>query len=67
VSGSVDLEAFSALDAFVSLRSVSGGVACGFPLTVTEQRRNSLEGNIGSGSSRVEVTTTSGLITIRRM
>ena len=67
VSGSVDLDAFSALDAFVSLSSVSGGVACGFPLTVTEQRRNSLEGKIGSGLSRVEVTTTSGPITIRRM
>ena len=67
VSGSVDVDAFSALDAFVSLSSVSGEVSCGFPLTVTEQRRNSLEGKIGSGSSRVEVTTTSGPITIRKM
>jgi Toastrack DUF4097 len=67
VSGSVDLDAYDALDSFVSLSSVSGGVSCNFPLTVTEQKRNALQGKIGSGSSRIDVTTTSGEITIRKM
>lgn len=67
VSGSVDVGAFPGLDASVSLQSVSGGVSCDFPLTATQQRRNSLEGMIGTGAGRVEVTTTSGTITVRRM
>ncbi len=67
VSGSVDLEAYDGLDAVVSLNSVSGGVSCGFPVTVTEQKRNSLSGKIGSGSSRVDVSTTSGTINITKM
>ncbi len=67
VSGSVDLDAYDALDAYVALSSVSGDVSCAFPLTVTQQKRNSLQGKIGSGSSRIDVTTTSGTITIRKM
>jgi len=67
VSGSVDMDVFSALDASVSLHSLSGGVSCDFPLSVTDQKRTSLEGRIGNGSARVEVTTTSGPITIRKM
>jgi len=67
VSGSVDIEAYDGLNAFVSLSSMSGAVSCGFPLTVAVQRRNSLEGKIGEGSSRVDVATTSGTIAIRKM
>jgi hypothetical protein len=67
VSGSVDLDAYDGLDAVVSLRSVSGGVSCAFPLVVTEQKRNSLSGKIGNGSSRLDVSTTSGTISIKKM
>ena len=67
VSGSVSLNAYSALDATVSLNSISGDVSCGFPLVVTEQKRNSLSGKIGNGSSRLDVSTTSGTININKM
>ncbi|HUI70525.1 MAG TPA: DUF4097 family beta strand repeat-containing protein [Spirochaetia bacterium] len=67
VSGSVDVEAPTSLDAIISLRSVSGGVSCDLPLTAAQQGRNTLDGKIGSGSGRVEITTTSGPITIRKM
>lgn len=67
VSGSVDMDAYRALDAEVSLHSLSGGVSCDFPLFITDQKRNVLEGKIGNGSARLEVTTTSGPISIRKM
>ena len=66
VSGSVNLQAYSGFDAVVSLNSVSGGVSCGFPVVVTEQKRNSLSGKIGNGSSRLDVSTTSGTINISK-
>ncbi len=67
VSGGVGLDAPSGLDAVVSLHSVSGGISCELPLAATEQRRNWLEGRIGSGSGRMDVTTTSGQITVRKL
>lgn len=67
VSGSIAVDAFSGLDAALSLHTTSGRIACDFPVMGTEQKRNSLEGRIGNGSGRLEVTTTSGAITIRRM
>ena len=67
VSGSVDVEAFPDLDAKVALSSVSGGVSCELPLVITQQRRNLLEGKTRDGAGRLEVSTTSGPITIRRM
>jgi DUF4097 and DUF4098 domain-containing protein YvlB len=67
VSGSIEMDAFAAVDASVSLHSLSGAVSCNFPLSATDQKRNSLEGRIGGGSARLEATTTSGPITIRRM
>jgi len=67
VSGSVALAAFPGLDAAVSLHSVSGRIECDFPVTSVEQKSNSLEGRIGDGTGRLEVTTTSGTITIRKL
>jgi DUF4097 and DUF4098 domain-containing protein YvlB len=66
VSGSVLLEAFAGLDADINLRSVSGPISCGFPLTIAEQRHGRLRGTIGQGSLPVEVNTTRGPISIRQ-
>ncbi len=66
VSGSVTLNAFSQLDAMVNLHSVSGSVACGFPITITEQKRNRLNGSIGSGAANLDIGTVSGSISINR-
>jgi DUF4097 and DUF4098 domain-containing protein YvlB len=67
VSGSVTLSAFAALDATVSLHTLSGNVSCGFPLTVSDQKKNRLSGTIGKGSANVDVGTISGSISIARM
>ncbi len=62
ISGSVDLQAFSALDASLKLHSVSGSISCDFPVQISEQRRNRLEGSVGSGAVPFNVTTVSGRI-----
>jgi DUF4097 and DUF4098 domain-containing protein YvlB len=66
VSGSVTLKAFPALDARISLHSVSGRVSCDFPVTISEQKNNRLEGTIGAGAARVDAGTISGSISIHR-
>jgi hypothetical protein len=66
VSGSVQVAAFANLQASVSLSSLSGGVSCGFPITIEEQKRNSLKGKIGSGAVPVDISTVSGRIRIDR-
>ena len=64
ISGGVDLEAFSGLDAALKLQSVSGSISCNFPVQIMEQKRNKLEGTIGNGSVPFEVRTVSGRITL---
>jgi DUF4097 and DUF4098 domain-containing protein YvlB len=64
VSGSVTVRAFPGLDATLSLRTLSGSVSCDFPVTVSEQKRNKLQGKIGSGSASIDASSTSGSITI---
>jgi hypothetical protein len=66
ISGSVEVAAFPSLQASVSLSSVSGGVSCGFPITIEEQKRNFLRGKIGSGAVPVDISTVSGRISINR-
>lgn len=66
VSGSVTLNAFPGLDAKVSLHSVSGRVSCAFPVTISEQKNNRLEGKIGAGAASVDAGAISGSISINR-
>jgi DUF4097 and DUF4098 domain-containing protein YvlB len=66
VSGSVSVRAFAGLDATLSLRTLSGSVSCDFPVTISEQRRNRLQGRIGAGSASIEARSTSGSITISK-
>lgn len=66
VSGSVSLNAFAGLDAALSLHSVSGSVSCDFPVTISEQKRNSIKGRVGNGSANLDVGTVSGSISINR-
>ncbi|HEY9594917.1 MAG TPA: DUF4097 family beta strand repeat-containing protein, partial [Spirochaetia bacterium] len=66
VSGSVTLAAPSGLDASVSLHSVSGRVSCAFPVTITEQRNNRLEGKIGRGTATIDIGTVSGSIDLAK-
>jgi len=66
VSGSVSLNAFAGLDASLNLRSLSGSVSCGFPVTVAQQARNRLQGTVGSGAANLEVGTTSGSISLSK-
>jgi DUF4097 and DUF4098 domain-containing protein YvlB len=66
ISGGVDLEVFSGFDADLRLRSVSGSVSCEFPVQIVEQKRNKIEGTVGSGMVPFEVNTVSGRISIDR-
>ena len=67
ISGSVTLDAFAALDAAVSLHSLSGHVSCAFPIAVSDQKKNRLEGTIGKGSANLDIGTVSGSITVSKM
>lgn len=67
VSGAVRLAAYPGLDARINLHSVSGSVSSELPVTVTQSKRNRLEGTIGQGSIPLEVGTTSGSIRITKL
>jgi hypothetical protein len=67
VSGSISVNAFPALDAEVSLHSLSGRVSCDFPLSISEQKNNRLSGKIGKGSASMDAGTVSGSISISKM
>lgn len=64
VSGSVNLSAFAGLDAELRLQSVSGSISCGFPLQISEQKRNRLVGRIGTGAAPLTAKTISGSINL---
>ena len=66
ISGSVSVSAFAGLDAAITLRTLSGSVTCDFPVTISQQKRNRLQGKIGSGSAHLEASSTSGSITISK-
>jgi hypothetical protein len=66
ISGEVQLEAFSGLDAQLDLQSVSGSISCDFPVQIVEQKRNKLEGTVGSGSVPFHIRTVSGRINLSR-
>jgi DUF4097 and DUF4098 domain-containing protein YvlB len=66
ISGGVNLEVFSGLDADLRLQSVSGSVSCDFPVQIIEQKRNKIEGTVGGGTVPFEVKTVSGRISIGR-
>ena len=66
VSGSVTVRAFPALDARISLHSVSGRISCDFPVTISEQKNNRLEGTIGAGAAQMDAGTISGSISVSR-
>jgi DUF4097 and DUF4098 domain-containing protein YvlB len=66
VSGSISLNAYAALDAALSLHSVSGSVSCGFPVTIAEEKRNNLRGKVGNGSANLDIGTVSGSISINK-
>jgi len=45
---------------FLDFKSTSGNVKSDFPITVTESRKNSLRGTVGSSESRITGTSLSG-------
>jgi DUF4097 and DUF4098 domain-containing protein YvlB len=66
ISGSISVNAFAGLDATLALRTLSGSVTCDFPVTISEQKRNRLQGKIGTGSASLEASSTSGSVTISK-
>ncbi|MDC7226574.1 MAG: DUF4097 family beta strand repeat-containing protein [Spirochaetales bacterium] len=66
VSGRLLLDVPSGLNAEVDLHSVSGSVSSDIPVAVTETRRNSIRGTIGSGGALIEMSTVSGAVKITK-
>jgi hypothetical protein len=64
ISGAVELEVFPALDADLKLQSVSGSISCDFPVKITEQKRNKLEGTVGEGTVPFRIRTVSGRVSL---
>ena len=62
VSGRINLEVPSDINAEVDLHSVSGSVSSELPVAVTETKRNSMRGTIGSGGTSIEMSTVSGAV-----
>jgi hypothetical protein len=66
VSGRVVLEVPENLNADVDLHSVSGSVSSDLPVSVTESKKKSIRGRIGSGGTMIDIGTVSGAIKIRK-
>lgn len=66
VSGRIKLEVPSNLNAEVDLHSVSGSVSSEIPVSVTETKRNTIRGIIGTGGTDIEISTVSGAIKISK-
>ncbi len=66
VSGRIVLEVPEDLNADVDLHSVSGSVSSDLPVSVTESKKKSLRGRIGSGGTMIDIGTVSGSIKITK-
>jgi hypothetical protein len=69
VSGNVDVRMPSEIDADVDISSLSGGIKTDFPLEVTKERygpRTSARGKLGTGARRLQMSSVSGSLSLRR-
>ena len=69
VSGNVSVRMPSDIDADVDMSSLSGGIRTDFPIEVTRERygpRTSARGKLGNGSRRLQMSSVSGGLTLRR-
>jgi hypothetical protein len=69
VSGDVTLELPKQLDADISMSTVSGGLDSDYPITLGNGRmsRRRIEARIGNGGRRLDLTTVSGDVRIRKI
>lgn len=69
VSGNVDVNLPADVDADVDMSSLSGGIKTDFALEVTKERygpRTSARGKLGNGSRRLQLSSVSGSLSLRR-
>ncbi|HJQ22963.1 MAG TPA: DUF4097 family beta strand repeat-containing protein [Blastocatellia bacterium] len=69
VSGNVSVRMPSEIDADVDMSSLSGGIHTDFPIEVTKDRygpRTSARGKLGNGSRRLQMSSVSGSLSLRR-
>lgn len=69
VSGNVDVRMPSEIDADVDMSSLSGGIKTDFPIEVSKERygpRTSARGKLGNGSRRLQMSSVSGSLNLRR-
>jgi lia operon protein LiaG len=65
-SGKVKLTLPQGSEFYLKAETVSGKITTDFPVTVTSQQRNSLEGVAGSDTYRITAKTVSGNITLSK-
>jgi hypothetical protein len=69
VSGNVEVSMPSEIDADVDMSSLSGGIRTDFPIEVTKERygpRTNARGRLGNGSRRLQMSSVSGSLNLRR-
>lgn len=69
VSGNVDVSMPAEIDADVDMSSLSGGIKTDFPIEVTKERygpRTNARGKLGNGSRRLQMSSVSGSLSLRR-
>jgi Toastrack DUF4097 len=69
VSGSVNVRMPADVDAEVEMSSLSGGIQTDFPIEVTKERygpRTSARGRLGNGARRLQLSSVSGSLSLRR-
>lgn len=69
VSGSVNVSMPAEIDADVDLSSLSGGISTDFPLQITKEQygpRTFARGKLGNGTRRLQMSSVSGSLSLRR-
>ena len=66
VSGDIDVEFGSELNADVQMSTVSGDIDSDWPLSVSTARRHAIRGRIGSGGRELAFSTVSGSVQLRK-
>ena len=69
VSGNVNVRMPSEIDADVEMSSLSGGIQTDFPIEVSKERygpRTSARGKLGNGARRLQMSSVSGSLSLRR-
>ena len=64
VSGNTEIILDKESKFYLKAKTTSGDISCDFPITIKDNKKNLLEGNVGTSSNNIIIKTTSGDIDI---